>query len=125
MTFADKAVDLADKMNKPRAFELGDRVIHKLTQRSGRVLAIERIGETNQMLTVELNDGKIMRGIRGSEFGLNTGGVFLPGLQKPSTDAIERFNAARAEQGIQSGRWEATPEMTGPIDGRSMLDELC
>jgi len=106
-------VKTVDKLNKPRLFELNDRVIHKLTRLTGRVEATERIAGTDgQMLTVALDHGATMRGIRSTEFGLNTARI---AVQRPDP----------AVEGVQSGRWEASPEVTGPIDGRSLLDELC
>jgi hypothetical protein len=109
-----------DKMNKPRAFELGDPVIHKLTKVCGFVEAVERIGGADyQTLVVRLLNGNYMRGIRSTEFGLNSG------LQRTVAAALDPRTAQQAEaKAGMAFSWDGSAP-TGPVSDRSILDEIC
>jgi hypothetical protein len=114
MSFNNTAVQVADKMNKPRPFVVGDPVIHKSTGLCGHVEAIEKIsGIDNQLLTVSLYNGKRMRSIRREEFGLHTASSTQIASQRPAPARKEAPEVAAPSVRI-----------TGPISEASILDQL-
>jgi len=111
-----KVLDVAAKINRLIPLKLGDKVIHKVTGLCGTVSAVESYERTDtQMVSVDLLNGKSIRGMRREELGLHTPGAEQVRAQTPAAPAGKYDLEAQY----------CTRALKGPIIGDSILDELC
>lgn len=117
MDINSTAVDLAGKLNKPRAFQLGDPVIHKSTGLCGTVEAVESYGTADgQIVGVALLSGKHIRGLRREEFALHHPGVEQ--IRAQSQGVVTTASTTDKGEDVLIARIE------GSISTASILNEL-
>lgn len=113
-TIEEHLIDITGKINKLRPLGVGDRVIHKSTGNCGTVTAVESYSRTEgQMVSVELLNGKKMRGIPRMEFGLHT-----PSIAQIRVQSFQPTVTTKMQEAI-------SVKLDGPISNISILDELC
>lgn len=99
--------EVTDKLNPLRPLELGDPVMHKPTRLNGYVEALEtQPGIDATLVTVRLESGKVMRGLRREEFALHH---FKPAIQFAMPTA---------------GASPALEKLEGAISAESILDQI-
>ena len=96
-----------------RPFQVGDLAFHRLTNRSGRVVAIEAIGDIDQLLTVEFPGGQVLRAEPRKSFNFTSTIAHLVTTLAPADVVNPVIEKIAVDQ---------------PVDGygtTSLLDELC